>query len=52
MEHPPKRRMHQINGHGALADRVQLPDSHGDVWVYRLVTYRRFPALGRRLLLH
>jgi AraC-like DNA-binding protein len=41
-----KRRMHQMNGHGSVADRVQFPDSHGDVWVYRLVSYKRFPALG------
>ncbi|MDB5329426.1 MAG: transcriptional regulator, AraC family [Phycisphaerales bacterium] len=41
-----KRRMHQVNGHSQVADRVQFPDSHGDVLVYRLVTYRHFPALG------
>jgi AraC-like DNA-binding protein len=41
-----KRRMHQLNGHGFVADRVQFPDSHGDVWVFRLVTYKRYPALG------
>lgn len=41
-----KRRMHQLNGHGHAADRVQFPDSHGDVWVFRLVTYKRYPALG------
>jgi AraC-like DNA-binding protein len=41
-----KRRMHQLNGHGFVADRVQFPDSHGDVWVFRLVTYKHYPALG------
>jgi AraC-like DNA-binding protein len=41
-----KRRMHQLNGHGAMADRVQFPDSHGDVWIFRLVTFKRYPALG------
>lgn len=41
-----RRRMHQVNGHSALADRVQVPDSHGDVWVFRVVTMRKFPALG------
>jgi len=41
-----KRRMHQLNGHGFVADRMTVPDSHGDVWVFRLVTYKRYPALG------
>jgi AraC-like DNA-binding protein len=41
-----KRRMHQMNGQGHVADRVQFPDSHGDVWVFRLVSYKRFPGLG------
>ena len=41
-----KRRMHQLNGHGSVADRMTVPDSHGDVWVFRLVTYKRYPALG------
>lgn len=41
-----KRRMHQINGHGSMADRIQIPDSHGDVVVFRIVTFRRFAATG------
>lgn len=41
-----KRRMHQMNGNGSVADRMQVPDSHGDVWVFRLVSFKRFPALG------
>jgi AraC-like DNA-binding protein len=41
-----KRRMHQVNGHGVMADRVQIPDSHGDVWLFRLVSYKHYPALG------
>ncbi|HEX4793179.1 MAG TPA: AraC family transcriptional regulator, partial [Humisphaera sp.] len=41
-----KRRMHQINGHGSSADRVQFPDSHGDMWVFTLVAYKHYPALG------
>ena len=38
--------MHQINGHGSSADRVQFPDSHGDMWVFTLVAYKHYPALG------
>jgi len=41
-----KRRMHQVNGHGSTTNRIQVPDSHGDVWIFNLVVYRRFPALG------
>ena len=45
MEHA-KRRMHQLNGHGFLGDRLQIADSHGDMWIFRLVTYKHYPALG------
>ncbi|HWE04615.1 MAG TPA: AraC family transcriptional regulator [Tepidisphaeraceae bacterium] len=41
-----KRRMHQVNGHGPTTDRIQVPDSHGDVWVFRLISFKKFPALG------
>ncbi len=45
LEHA-KRRMHQMNGHGSAADRLQLPDSHGDLWVFRVISHKRFAALG------
>jgi len=41
-----RRRTHLLNGHGTSADRLQIPDSHGDAWVFRAVTYKRYPALG------
>ena len=41
-----KRRSTLLNGHGYHADRLQIPDSHGDAWVFRAVTYKRYPALG------
>jgi AraC-like DNA-binding protein len=41
-----KRQMHQMNGSMASVDRVQLPDSHGDVSVYRMLSFKKFPALG------
>jgi AraC-like DNA-binding protein len=28
------------------ADRLQLPDSRGDLWVFRAVTFTKYPALG------
>jgi AraC-like DNA-binding protein len=41
-----KRRIHQLNGHREVIDRILLPDSHGDNWTYRVVIYRNYPALG------
>jgi AraC-like DNA-binding protein len=41
-----KRRTGQLNGHANAADRLLLPDSHGDTWTFRVVTYKRYPALG------
>jgi AraC-like DNA-binding protein len=41
-----KRRIHQLNGDSSTADRVLLPDSHGDGWPFRVVTFKRYPAFG------
>lgn len=41
-----KRRTNQLNGHLTAADRILLPDSHGDHWTFRVVTYKSYPALG------
>jgi AraC-like DNA-binding protein len=41
-----RRKGQQLNGHAVAADRVLLPDSHGDNWTFRVVTYRKYPALG------
>jgi AraC-like DNA-binding protein len=41
-----KRRLHQLNGDRSIADRVLLADSHGDRWPFRLVTFKKYPALG------
>jgi len=42
-----RKQMHSLNGHMRVtAERLQLPDSHGDHWVFREVTYRKYPALG------
>lgn len=41
-----KARLGKLNGEMFLADRLQLPDSRGDLWTFRAVTYGRLPALG------
>ena len=41
-----RRKTGQLNGHSMAADRVLLPDSHGDTWTFRVVTYKKYPALG------
>ena len=38
--------LNRLDGELQLADRVQLPDSRGDLWTFRLVTYQRYPALA------
>jgi AraC-like DNA-binding protein len=30
----------------AVSDRVPLPDSNGDMWIFRVVLHREYPALG------
>jgi AraC-like DNA-binding protein len=38
---------HQFeNGTDSTNDRVALPDSHGDLWIFRVIIHRAFPALG------
>ena len=41
-----RRRVQHLNGDGQQMDRVQLPDDHGDIWTFRVATYRSYPALG------
>jgi AraC-like DNA-binding protein len=41
-----RRRGTQLNGYSVTAARVLLPDSEGDNWTYRVVTYKNYPALG------
>jgi AraC-like DNA-binding protein len=40
-----KRRLNQVNV-DPLVDRILLHDSHGDSWPFRIVTFKRYPALG------
>lgn len=41
-----RRRSHMLNGDGQESVRVLFPDSHGDIWTFRVATYRSYPALG------
>ena len=41
-----RQRLERLNGKSIVGDRVPMPDSHGDLWVFRVVTHRTYPALG------
>jgi AraC-like DNA-binding protein len=41
-----RERLQHINGHRVPADRVPLPDSHGDLWNFRVVIHAQYPALS------
>jgi AraC-like DNA-binding protein len=41
-----RQRLHHLNGHVCSADRLQLPDTNGDLWTFRVVTYKTYPAIG------
>lgn len=38
--------LEHVNGEATFSDRVNLTDSHGEVWAFRTVLHRTFPALG------
>lgn len=41
-----RRQFASLNGHDVHVDRINLPDSHGDQWVFNRVVYKKYPALG------
>jgi len=41
-----RARLNKANGQVMTGDRVQLPDSRGDLWTFRFVVYTRNPGLG------
>jgi AraC-like DNA-binding protein len=41
-----RRRLQHLDGHPVYSDRVALADSSGQLWVFRAVAYRSYPALG------
>jgi AraC-like DNA-binding protein len=41
-----RHRLAETNGEAVTSDRVLLPDSIGDLWSFRVVTHRKYPALS------
>jgi AraC-like DNA-binding protein len=41
-----RARLARLNGELMTADRVQMPDSRGDLWTFRVVTYARYPGIA------
>lgn len=39
-------RLTKLNGRPSTGDRVQLPDSRGDLWSFKCSTFDKYPALG------
>lgn len=39
-------RLQDLNGEAVTSDRVEFPDSNGELWAFRVTVYRTFPALG------
>lgn len=36
----------RLDGQSFEADRLVIPDSHSDLWIFHAVVYREYPALG------
>lgn len=47
LQHTQSRLALLSSGSALPADRLQMPDSHGDLWTFRVVTFESYPALGR-----
>lgn len=41
-----KQTLSRLDGQTYSNDRLCLPDSRGDLWIFRAVAYSKFPALG------
>lgn len=39
-------RLGHVNGEAMTSDRLPLPDADGDLWIFRAVTRKHYPALG------
>jgi AraC-like DNA-binding protein len=46
MKEHAQRSLHELNGQTMVSDRLQLPDERGDLWTFRVVTHKDYPALG------
>jgi AraC-like DNA-binding protein len=41
-----RHRLADTNGEAVVAERVLLPDASGDLWTFRVIVYRKYPALS------
>jgi AraC-like DNA-binding protein len=41
-----RQRMLHLNGHDVASDRLAMPDARGDLWTFRVVVHKTYPALG------
>lgn len=41
-----QHRLENLNGDEIPADRLQLPDSRGDLWIFRAATFVKYPSLS------
>jgi AraC-like DNA-binding protein len=41
-----QHRLAHLNDQEIPADRLQLPDSRGDLWIFRAATFNEYPSLG------
>jgi AraC-like DNA-binding protein len=41
-----KQSLQHVNGEQVYANRVPMPDTRGDLWFFRVVTLKDYPALG------
>jgi AraC-like DNA-binding protein len=41
-----EHRLEHLGDDEIPADRLQLPDSRGDLWIFRATTFKEYPALG------
>jgi AraC-like DNA-binding protein len=41
-----QHRFASLNGEPSTSDRVELADANGELWAFRVVVFKQFPALG------
>ncbi len=46
VRHLVSQRLDSINGEAVTSDRAELVDNSGEIWAFRTIVYKRFPALG------
>jgi len=41
-----RHRLANLDGDGFITERLAVPDTNGDLWIFRVALYPRYPALG------